>query len=144
MATCLHQHLQKDFDACGIFPFSPEKVVKKTPAARSSNAASSIKETRVGEAVLSHLKKQRYKSPASKNAPPKRNRINVSPGRSISFEELSSKKLTKQKRKHCSTVKKLQKLKKKRRCGPLYSNIETETSESDTTIPYTVTWIKLF
>ena len=70
------------------------------PAARSSNAVSAIKETRAGEAVLSHLKKAKVQI------------TYYSPDRSISFDKSSSKKLTKQKRKHRSAVKMCKSLKR--------------------------------
>ena len=93
METTSQQHLKNVFETCGIYPFSPEKVLDKMPAAKSSSTANLIDKTAVGQAVLTHLKEHRYKQGVNKKIAPKRKKVNISPGRSILFEELSNKDL---------------------------------------------------
>ena len=52
-----------------------------------------IDKTAVGQAVLTHLKEHRYKQGVNKKIAPKCKKVNISPGRSISFEEVSNKDL---------------------------------------------------
>ena len=84
---------QKWFWNLRIYPFSPEKVLDKMPAAKSFSTANLIDKTAVGQAVLTYLKEHRYKQGVNKKIAPKHKKVNISPGRSISFEELLNKTL---------------------------------------------------
>ena len=42
METTSQQHLKNGFETCGIYPFSPEKVLDNMPAAKSSSTANFI------------------------------------------------------------------------------------------------------
>lgn len=74
----------KGFEATGIYPFNPNKVLEKIP-----NDNANVQET-VNDSLVNYLSEKRYPSQGLVGRPRKRTRLNIAPSISITsrhFEE---------------------------------------------------------
>ena len=82
--TYMSDNLKSGFEAIGICPFNPDRVLKKLPQepANADNDPASL----VSETVVELLKNMRYGSDEPTRH--KKSKLNVAPGKSISLEDL--------------------------------------------------------
>ena len=79
------------FEACGIHPFNPQRVLRKFPQVRSSTASGG-NETRspfkISAALLEFLQPFKY-SPRDESKPGPRHKLAIEPGKSVSAKDLN-------------------------------------------------------
>ena len=86
-------NLKAGFKACGIYPFNPQAVLKKMPAEEvdvsSSEESHTPNKMFISPALLEYLQQFRYDPDRKKEEPaPKKKKICLEPGKSISAEDL--------------------------------------------------------
>ena len=82
--TCVSDNLKSGFDATGICPFNPDRVMNKLP--KQPTVPVHQPAAVVSETVVEMLKNMRYGSDEPTRR--KKSKLNVAPGRSISVDDL--------------------------------------------------------
>lgn len=83
----ISHNLRSGFAACGIFPYDPERVMKKL---HTSEAASDDVQQQVSSSLVEFLKEKRFGNSLSISRKRKRTKLPVSPGKSVAYVDSES------------------------------------------------------
>lgn len=78
----------QSFEATGIFPFNPHRVMKRLPGFSDEEEPAE----EVHSSLVTFLKSRRYGDKSEKSTPKKKKNMNIQPGKSVSAEQMKVKR----------------------------------------------------